>query len=195
MIIFNVISIGLALMIAGCSSRSSVIPLDMPIESIENAIQDAKDDSIFQIGESIPNEWWLLFNDTQLNGIIQATLTRNPALQSAQMQILAAAYQAASLRAALYPYFSWGADVSRQKLSTTGVIPFASGPAGSDTPTISVPSTPGPSSAIPEYFTLYETEFNLKYEFDFWNKNRNTFRQLLGKFKQTLLKKPLLGCS
>lgn len=126
----------------------------------------------------MPQSWWRLFGDAQLDAFIEKTLQQNPTLQSAQMRIFASVYMVENLQSALYPYISFGADVSRQKLSRTGVIPFNTGPTGSDTPVLSVPIIP--ASGIPEYFSLYETELNLTYNFDFWHKRRNTFKAALG---------------
>ncbi len=183
-IIFFVIS----LVASGCSSVQYAYPIDVPAEALENAIQEAQDDLIFETSEKeyIPEEWWLLFKDDQLNQIIQASFSRNPTLQSARMQILSAHFMANNIRSALYPYLGFGADVSRQKLSKTGVIPFDTGPTDSGTPVINVPVTPGKQSGIPEYFTLYETELNFRYNFDFWDKNRNAFRAALGQVQANI---------
>lgn len=174
-----------ALTFSGCSSRTCVPPRDVPEEALKKAICSASSDAIFQ-NEEVPSEWWLLFDDPQLNACIQAALIQSPSLQSAHARILGAFYQAAVLQSSLFPYLNLGADVSHQKLSKTGVIPFNTGPPGSGTPTIEAPATPGSSSMIPEYFSLYETELNLSYEFDFWQKNRNTYRAALGQVQANI---------
>ncbi len=174
------------LICSGCSSASHVIPIDVPAETIETAIQDAHADPLFEDTKLLSPEWWLLFQDSQLTEFIQKAFSRNPTLQSVQTEILAATYHAASVESSLYPYVSLGADLSRQKLSKTGVIPFSSGPTGSGTPVIAVPATPGGTGGIPAYFTLYETELNLRYTFDFWNKNRNTLRAALGQVQANI---------
>lgn len=177
----NVILAGLpVLSFIGCTCPCHVVPLDLPDCALENAVDTAQNESLVEYGSQIPREWWLLFNDAQLNECIEKTLVRNPSLQAAQAQILASCYNAAKVRSELYPYVFLGADVSRQKLSKTGVIPFNSGPTGSNTPVIDVPTVPGSKSMIPEYFTLYETELNLRYSFDFWGKHKNAFCAALG---------------
>lgn len=173
---------------SGCSPIGHACPIDVPAEALANAVQEANEDPIFQNPEFayIPEEWWLLFDDAQLDGVIQTSFSKNPTLQTARMQILSAHYMADNVRSALFPYLGFGADVSRQKLSTTGVFPFSSGPPGSGTPVVAVPTTPGPSTGIPEYFTLYETELNFRYNFDFWDKNRNAFRAALGQVQANI---------
>lgn len=181
MTFFQTMLLGVLLLTsAGCCSGLHVRPVDVPAAALEKAVAVAEDVPMLSRGSAIPQSWWHLFGDAQLDAFIEKTLQQNPTLQSAQMRILAAAYMAETLQSALYPYISLGADVSRQKLSRTGVIPFNTGPKGSDTPVISVPAMPGSASQIPEYFTLYETELNLTYHFDFWHKHRNTYIAALG---------------
>lgn len=165
----------------GCNPVCKLDPIDPPYEAMDAAIESIEcSDPIFQDAR-IPEAWWLIFNDGQLSEFIETALSQNPTLQISANRINASLAIANRVRASLFPYISLGADVSRQKLSETGVIPFASGPAGSGTPIISVPTIPG--GLIPEYFTLYETELNFKYNFDFWNKNRNTYRAALGRME------------
>lgn len=165
------------LALGACSNGTHAIPVDPPFDVIESAIASNSDEPFIDRDACFPDKWWELFEDPQLNAIIEKTLLHNPTLQMAQAKILAAAYNADRVRSALYPYLGWGADVSRQKLSKTGVIPFATAPGA---PIIDVPTVPGRDSRIPVYFTLYETEVNLKYTFDFWHKNCNTLRAALG---------------
>lgn len=170
----------LLFVISGCTSTTYVSSIDPPVQALEKAVEERSEDALFVKNTLIPQEWWLLFGDVQLNAFIQKALENNPILQKAKMQILAAAYNAASVESVLYPYLSWGANVSRQKLSETGVIPFNSGPSSSGAPSTDVPVTAGRESRMSEYFSVYETEINLKYSFDFWGKNRNIFRAALG---------------
>src|SRR5258706_15128440 len=44
---------------------------------------------------------------------------------------------------------------------------------------LALPVTAG-ANGIPVYFTQYETEINLSYDFDVWGKNRNTWAAALG---------------
>lgn len=173
------------LILSGCTSATHVAPYDVPSQTLENAIQEANNDPLFE-NDLIPQEWWLLFDDDQLTEFIQTSFARNPTLQQAKSQILAAAYTADYVHSSLFPFLGWGADVSRQKLSKTGVIPFETGPPGSGTPIIDVPVMPGSTGGIPVYFTLYETELNLTYNFDFWDKNRNAFRAALGRMRANI---------
>lgn len=101
-----------------CSSICPIDPIDMPNAALEQAAIG------FQEGDPIPIEWWSLFNDPQLSEWIEKALCQNPTIQVAEERIAAAALIATRVKSALYPYIWLGADVSRQKLSQTGVIPL-----------------------------------------------------------------------
>lgn len=176
----------LAVAFWGCSSSLSVAPFDVPQNAIENAVDTACDESCIFHKAPMPTCWWSLFEDDQLSEYIEKALAKNPTLQKTKQRIFAAEAIALSAKSSLFPYLSLGADVSRQKLSKTGVIPFSIGPAGSGSPIISVPAVPGENSRIPEYFTIYETELNLKYHFDFWDKQKNKWRAALGRIQASI---------
>lgn len=170
----------------GCSSSLHVLPIELPQNAIENAVDTTAEDAVILSDAPLPARWWCLFEDDQLSEFIEKAICKNPTLQKTKERIFAAEYIALSARSSLFPYLSLGADVSRQKLSKTGVIPFASGPQGSDTPIISVPTVQRDDARIPQYFTLYETELNLKYHFDFWDKQKNIWRAALGRVQAAI---------
>ncbi len=171
------------LCLTACSSGIRETVITTPHEAIEDSLQEAVENPIFEKAYDFPEEWWALFDDPQLAQFIQTAYAQNPTLLSAKTRIFAAAYNADNVRSVLFPNITWAADVNREKLSTTGVIPFSSGP---NSPTSAAPVTPGATSGIPVYFTLYETEFNLTYHFDFWDKNRNLFRAALGQVQANI---------
>lgn len=162
---------------AGCSSGYRAEPYELPGSAIEAAADDAGSDPIFDNTRSVPEEWWILFNDDQLTDFILKAFAKNPTLQAAQANILQAAYKADLARAPLFPNLNWGGDVSREKFSETGIIPFS--PTGPTTGSAPIAATGG-VSGIPVYFTQYETELLLTYDFDIWGKNRNTLRAAIG---------------
>lgn len=166
----------------GCSSGYRASPIDPPVDVLEFTVDDAMYDPLIQLTDYMPEDWWNLFNDTQLALFIETALTKNPTLQKAQANILLAIYSADQIRSSLFPYITWGADVAREKLSKTGLVgTIANGSMSNTTSTPNVPSFPvAGASTIPFYFTQWETEFTLTYEFDFWGKNRNALRAALG---------------
>lgn len=166
-------------LLCSCNSVCKLDPIDPPYAAMEEAIEEIEcTDPIFQDAK-MPEQWWLIFGDGQLTEFIEDAIRQNPTLQMSVNRIYTSIAIADRVRSTLFPYISLGADVSRQKLSETGVIPFNTGPAGSGTPVIAVPISS--AGLIPVYFSLYETELNLKYNFDFWGKNRNTYQAALGR--------------
>jgi NodT family efflux transporter outer membrane factor (OMF) lipoprotein len=156
-----------------CWDRRRAETIPVPNCALSQAIQDSCQDKVLvESDEWIRQDWWNLFDDPQLTCFIETALTNNPTLQAARARIILAAANADRMRASLFPNFTWGADVAREKLSKTGVVPFGN---------VDAPVNPGTGpNRIPEYFTQYETQLTLDYEFDLWGKNRNSVRAALG---------------
>lgn len=171
--------LSLLFLCTNCSHHRAAEPLETPTYALSQALQEADQDPGIVKTDCIPEEWWLIFQDDQLTSFIQKTLERNPTLQKARANILLAATVADRVKAVLYPDIGWGADISRQKLSETAIIPFKDFRATPGTPNVA----PGGVAGIPVYFTQYETEFTLSYNFDFWDKNRNTLLAAVGEVK------------
>lgn len=160
-------------------------PIAPPSEALDEAISSDSTDEPFETTPwELPDDWWTIFGDPQLSGIIQNTLTANPTIQAAHARILAARFQADKARATLYPTINLGGDVLREKLSKTGL-------AGAITPNKAISAAdanssslpPAPPGALPFYFTQYETELSFTFDFDIWQKNRNSMRAAIGEMK------------
>ncbi len=195
------ILIPLFLLTTSCTYDKRAEAINAPQNAFEKAIVENYGDDLFDKTAYLPIDWWNLFKDDQLSTFIETTLRRNPTLKQAQANILVANANANRLRAALFPNIFFGADVAREKLSETALIPFNQ-TTGGTTPTNSasgaavnatggsVPVLPlgnqliasGGSLGIPAYFTQYETETVLTYDFDIWKKNRNTYRAALSEY-------------
>lgn len=183
--------------LTGCTATPRAIPIEIPIETLNQEFQDAYQSSFFAEEETIPQNWWELFEDPQLNAFIETTFEKNPTLHSAQANIFQARANANLARSSLFPYFSWVGDISRQKLSKTGVIPFGPSPPGTTVSngttvspvTVGAPITPGGTSGIPVYFTQYESEINLSYEIDLWGKNQNRLAAAVGEVQAAIADK------
>lgn len=174
------------LFLTSCCSENRAAPLPLPTSSLETAIAEASKDSLIDVTSSLPGNWWCLFNDAQLDEFIQKALQRNPTLQMAEANIRYASANALKARAVLFPSLNWGADVSRQKFSETGIIPFNSSPLTGTTAALTPLAVTGGVNAIPVYFTQYETEAILNYDFDIWGKNRNTWRAAIGEMRSKI---------
>lgn len=182
------------LLIVSCTTGQQADPIDAPSQVLEEVVNEISTDPLFEVGLSIPTEWWTLFQDEQLTDFILTTLENNPTLKEAQAKISLAEAKAQQMRAALYPFIYWGGDVSRQKLSETGLA-FPQNPSATSGSTVIpaagiTPLPPGPTPpnipatggavGLPVYFTQWETELNLFYDFDVWKKNRNTLKAAIG---------------
>ena len=160
---------------AGCSSGYRAEPYELPSSAIEAAAEDASSDPLFKSARSIPEDWWILFNDDQLADFILKAFAMNPTLQIAQTKILQAAYNAELARAPLFPNLNFGADVASEKFSQTWLIPGPpTGLTGEKAALASI------IPAFPIYFTQYTSNLQLTYDFDIWGKNRNTLRAAIG---------------
>lgn len=165
----------------------------LPSTSIEEAIEASHSESIVY-SQPLPQDWWKLFNDPQLTAIIETALSQNTSLQIATATILSAAYKLDQMKAALYPSLSWGGDISRQKFSETAIIPFEAFQATQESaaaapgigPQGQLQPATGGLAGIPVYFTQYESAFKLQYNFDLWNKNRNSVKAALGEIQASL---------
>lgn len=169
----------------GCYTRKDGEDFkELPAAVLQKAVDEVSNDPLFEMTEWIPENWWEIFNDEQLNKFIAITIVNNPTLQSAKTKILLALTTADKVRSALYPSITWNADVQREKLSETGVLPISGN--GSISSSAPLPQAPIMPSVIPIYFTLYETALNILYDFDLWGKNRNTLRAALGEVQSAI---------
>ena len=170
----------LLIAMSGCQIGTRALPIELPSEALSNAMEEAASDPLIdEQSEQMPRAWWTLFQDEQLNQLIEQTFAHNPTLQAAEAHIRLAKAAASRVKAALYPNIIYGADVSRQKLSETGIIPFnkdttgtaaaaVGSSSGAQPSTYGLPpgaGTPlpaqGGSNGIPVYFTQYEMEYGI----------------------------------
>lgn len=154
-------------------------PYDLPSLAIEKAVKEADETSDFDESAYLPEEWWTVFNDSQLTEFIETALANNPTIHAAYTRTMLAVYNAQRIRSALFPNLFWGADVSRQKFSETGIIPFTLQDSPGNTPLAAA----GGINGIPVYFTQWETEFNFSLDFDLWGKNRNSWLSALNEIQ------------
>lgn len=180
---FTAFSLCLTLLLSSCYNLSDrAQPIDVPeapFTSSENFFTPW-----------IPDYWWTLFKDPQLDTFIETALERNPNIQIARENINLTYARMQRIRSVLYPNINWGADVSFQKLSQTGIIPFGKTGAPIQATQTQVPNAlnsalpaQGGTAGIPVYFTQYETDLFLTYDFDIWGKNRNAVAAAAGEYK------------
>jgi NodT family efflux transporter outer membrane factor (OMF) lipoprotein len=170
-------AIMLVLLTGCCLDHPRAVVIDFPDAVLQKEAED------YPVGY-LPNKWWTLFEDEQLSEFIETAFQNNPSLQEAHARVAEAAYAAKMVRSELFPQINWGGDILREKLSETGLIPFNqnSTQTGANAPL----PTPAGNNGIPVYFTQYETEFTLQYDFDIWGKRRNAYLSALGTVKARL---------
>ncbi|MDH6148227.1 MULTISPECIES: efflux transporter outer membrane subunit [Paraburkholderia] len=98
------------------------------------------------------DQWWLSYNDPQLNALIGEALQDEPTLAAAQARLHNAEASAQVAGAALLPEVSADGSVQKKKQSYNNGIP---------------------SDFVPHGWRPYgSAELNFSYEIDFWGKNR-----------------------
>jgi len=133
----------------------------MPAPCLEYTTEEALKDSNFYAGDFPEGDWWEMFEDEQLAGLIEEALCSNPTMQMACARVEAAEAGAKLKKSFLFPSIGFNADVDWQYFSKNDFFrAFA--------PT------------IPGNITEYEIDLDFTYEIDFWGKNRNTYRASLG---------------
>lgn len=169
------------ILFTSCRTHHEVEVYDTPKVALASSVEEMEGDPAFEYNSDwLPANWWDIFEDDQLANLIEITLDNNPSFQIAYENIHLAKTYAESARSTLFPQVSWMGDISRQKLSKTGLIPFNTNPLPISQPPI---VAPGGFDGIPVYFTQFETEAFLSYDFDLWGKNRKTLAAAIGEVK------------
>jgi NodT family efflux transporter outer membrane factor (OMF) lipoprotein len=137
------------LSLAGCVNYAGMhehaIPLnDTMLSTSSNEHSDAS------YRTENPN-WWSIFNDTELNKIVEIALSDSPTIQIAQTRIEEAAHLADQSRSTLWPSINANSNISRERITENTIYPP---PYGGNT------------------YTETAVGLNFQYEFDFWGKNR-----------------------
>ena len=114
---------------------------------------------------SIPNQWWKLYNDEQLNDLMAAALTNNPDIRLAIARIDEARGALRETNAALFPEVDLAGTGARQRLGVAGGSTGA-GAGG----TVGGSGTLGGGGA--RYGNFFQLNAQLSYEIDLWGRLR-----------------------
>ena len=107
----------------------------------------------------LPDDWWRLFGDAQLDALVDKALAGHPSLQMAQARLASAWAFAEVVRANDGPRLDGSAQVSRQRFSANGLYP---------------PPYGGGS------FDLGDARLTGSWELDFFGKNRAALAAAIG---------------
>ncbi len=100
----------------------------------------------------IPDQWWTLYQDPQLNALVDKALKNNSDIKQAVARIEEADAQMREVGAALLPSVDLGGNATRNRVTETGIFPvFAANPRNN-----------------------YSLSLNSSVEIDFWGKLRRT---------------------
>ena len=156
------------LLFAGCA-RVPKNDLAQTIDAPPIASTESRGTSFFAKGEWPSEKWWEMFQDPQLNQLIERALSQNFSLKEAHAKVETAYQLAKKQRARLLPDLSGNYVEQWQYLSKYGFDRDF------------FPMPPGAAQGIPHTLNLIDLTLNFSYEFDFWGKNRDLFRAALGR--------------
>lgn len=116
------------------------------------------------------SQWWQVYHDPQLNGLIEHALLHSPDMQVAEQRIQLAEAQAKAVETQDGPQLDFSADLERQKMSAEGLMgPFAlTDPAA---------GTTGP------WYTNGTFGLTAGWDLDLWGKNRAEVTARIGVVK------------
>jgi multidrug efflux system outer membrane protein len=144
----TLLATALALALAGCAS---IAPDTHPLPKRDIASAELSS-SIKLAQEGWPEaQWWTAYHDEQLNAIIKQALASGPSLEVAAAHIGTARSSLSRSLADLGLESSLYANANRQRYSATGLFPEPIGGA---------------------WFTTETLRLDLRYNFDWWGKNR-----------------------
>lgn len=139
------------------SSMTATTPASSVNTSLPAALQNGWPES----------QWWLQYQDPQLNALIARALSSSPDLNVAQQRIALAEAQARMAEAASGPALNFSTDIERQKMSAEGLMgPFAfTDPAA---------GTTGP------WYTNGNVGLTAGWDLDLWGKHRAELEARIG---------------
>lgn len=139
----------------GCC-RSSIDPpppMEAPMEALSRAQAETVASSFATTAEWPEDQWWHLFNDSQLDQLIETSLSQHPSMAAAEARVQAANAIRMRARAPLFPSIDAQGDYTRWRNSKNGIF--------------------GLAPQFPLTYTQPEATLSFNYEFDFWKKHAN----------------------
>ncbi len=145
--IFKLISIiGLTTALFGC------VLIGLDYKRPELALPDSYGAVEVSTLNNIPNQWWTLYEDPQLNALVDMAFKNNSSIKAAVARIEEADAQMREVGAALLPTVDFETNATRNRVTELGVFPpFGQNPRNN-----------------------YNLGLNASFEIDFWGKLRRT---------------------
>jgi NodT family efflux transporter outer membrane factor (OMF) lipoprotein len=152
----------LCLLLGGCVSiPEKELGNRIPPPTLESLTETALNTEDFHVGDWPNANWWEMFGDENLNGLISQALEENPTLKKSEARVHAAKQAALQKRAALFPEFDARYEESWEHLSQNGLFRSA-------------------APTFPAVINLIDLALDFHYEFDFFGKNRDYLKAALG---------------
>jgi NodT family efflux transporter outer membrane factor (OMF) lipoprotein len=126
------------------------------VSPIQRPVDSRSDLGLGPAAAPLQYAWWTEYQDSQLDRLLDAAFTDNPTLGQTLAKLREAQAAVDATRAALWPYISYDAAVSRQRLSGKDVIP-----------------PPYAGSKV----WRGSQELNFSWELDFWGRQSSLVRQ------------------
>ncbi|MGZ5050501.1 MAG: efflux transporter outer membrane subunit [Methylobacter sp.] len=131
----------------------------MPAPSMEHALSDTGSAAPHDAGHWPPARWWREFGSPELNDLMDAALKDNIGLKVAAARLRQAQALAQVEGARLLPFLDASAGLETGRFSENGFNVALRGE---------------------NYFSAFITPMSLRYQFDFWGKNRAALNAALG---------------
>lgn len=139
----------------------------LPPPLVKKSVDLALCESTFAKGNWPKKQWWKQYKSEELNKLVQEALEQNPTIQGIKQRVDWAKNEAIISRSTLYPFVFFNASDIWQYLSKNGVYRALN------------PTIPLNSHDV-------DLSIGFDYEFDFWNKYRNTYEAALGREKAAM---------
>ena len=158
----------LLLCIGGCARvpKEDKAQVSDPI-CLDDSLDKALAREFFEEGGWPSERWWEMFEDPQLNHLIELALEESPTLQKALAKVAEVEQEARKEKAILFPWINFDFTENWEYLSKNGF----------DRDFFPVPASAG---TIPHTIDQIDLGLNFNWEVDFFGKNRKMFQAALG---------------
>lgn len=156
---------------SGCGPQPQKAALSSPLP-LDGTVDRALGSSQFATGEWPSRQWWEIFEDPQLAGLIEKAIKESPSIKKVEATLVFAQQNAKKVRASLFPTLSGDYAETWQYFSKNGFVrdfyPIMNG------------------VQVPAKINQIDLSLNFFYEFDFWGRNRKMYKAALGEAKAQL---------
>lgn len=154
-----ILGVSVLLCLSSCLTPSPPILREAPVTALEIAYEGSSNDPAFIVDDWPEEEWWVSFQDPQLEELISLAIRDNPSITIAEARVRAALALSKQSSAYVFPKFDYDLDITSIKQSKNGIF--------------GVLNATDPSYPL-NYFQK-NMAIQMSYEFDFFKKHKNEF--------------------